>query len=281
MTGDPQSRRAIFVMALTGDFPLVRRVMRALRGRTRTRDAGETGLPQAARIKRIVILANSRKLRGRCVAGREWRDGKAGAWIRPISARDDHAVSERERLYGDGTEPRLLDVVDIPLLKPLPMGHQRENWLLESKRHWKRVGTVSWDSVYRLCDPATPLWIDGDSTYYGRNDRVHLDQSRTLTHSLRFIHVNRLRLSVFTTNGRFGTRRRVQGRFRHKGNDYWLWVTHPEYEDFYLAKPDCTYDLGESFLTISLGGPSHQDACYKLIAAIIQSDSLRGSTPGA
>ena len=33
-------------------------------------------------MKRIVCLANSRKLYGRCVAGREWIDGRAGADVR-------------------------------------------------------------------------------------------------------------------------------------------------------------------------------------------------------
>jgi hypothetical protein len=41
------------------------------------------------------------------------------------------------------------------------------------------------------------------------------------------------------------------------------------YERTFLAKPDGDYSLGESFLTVSLGEP-HNDACYKLIAAIIE-----------
>jgi hypothetical protein len=63
----------------------------------------------------------------------------------------------------------------------------------------------------------------------------------------------------------------VQGRFRHDGTDYWLWVTDPLYERTYLAQPDGDYEIGESFLTVSLGEP-HNDACYKLIAAIVQRD---------
>ena len=38
-------------------------------------------------VKRIVCLANSRKRGGRCVAGKELlADGRAGGWIRPVSA---------------------------------------------------------------------------------------------------------------------------------------------------------------------------------------------------
>jgi hypothetical protein len=44
--------------------------------------------------RRIVCLANSRKMNGRCIAGRELNEGKAGAWIRPVSDRPHHEVSE-------------------------------------------------------------------------------------------------------------------------------------------------------------------------------------------
>ena len=50
-------------------------------------------------VKRIVCLANSRKLHGRSVAGREWIDGHSGRWIRPVSAREHQEVSEYERQY--------------------------------------------------------------------------------------------------------------------------------------------------------------------------------------
>jgi len=84
--------------------------------------------------------------------------------------------------------------------------------------------------------------------------------------------VNRLTLSVFKPGEAFGnSKRRVQGSFRHDGTEYKLWVTDPAYERAYLAKPDGDYDIGECFLTVSLGEP-YNGACYKLIAAIIQRD---------
>ena len=62
--------------------------------------------------------------------------------------------------------------------------------------------------------------------------------------------------------------RRVQGRFKHAGNRYYLWVTDPVYERQYLAKLDGDYQIGECFFTVSLGEP-YGGACYKLIASII------------
>lgn len=60
--------------------------------------------------KRIVCLANSRKLQGRCIAGRELVGGKPAAWIRPVSDREHEEVSECERQYQDGSDPRVLDM---------------------------------------------------------------------------------------------------------------------------------------------------------------------------
>ncbi len=50
---------------------------------------------------------------------------------------------------------------------------------------------------------------------------------------------------------------------------YAFWVTAPEYEKQYLAKPDGNYKAGKCYLTISLGEP-YEGFCYKLIAAIIE-----------
>ncbi len=46
----------------------------------------------------MVCLANSRKLMGRCIAGKQRQAGKAaGRWIRPVSQRENQEVSEYER----------------------------------------------------------------------------------------------------------------------------------------------------------------------------------------
>ena len=221
-------------------------------------------------VKRIVCLANSRKLTGRCVAGKELRDGRPVAWIRPVSARENEEVSEYERQYLDGSDPRLLDIIDVPLLEAQPKGYQQENWLLDPDPYWEKVGCTTWNDLLGMEDPQGPLWIDGHSTSKGCNDRVPLPLTHDISSSLRLLQVDGLTLSVFKPGEGFGNpKRRVQGRFRHHGTDYWLWVTDPGYERAYLAKPDGTYEIGQCFLTVSFGEP-YKGTCYKLIAAIIE-----------
>ena len=220
-------------------------------------------------VKRIVCLANSRKLHGRCVAGREWIGGRAGRWVRPVSDREHQEVSEYERQYEDGSDPKVLDVIDLPVLVPRPNGYESENWLLDPENYWEKVGRLSWFDLPAVVDPPAPLWLDAGSTYHGRNDRILLDAVDSVADSLKLIHVDQLSLSVFRPGEAFGNRkRRVQGRFTFAGREYWLWVTDPVYERRYLAKLDGEYPMGECFLTVSLGEP-YGGAVYKLIASII------------
>ena len=223
-------------------------------------------------VKRIICLANFRKLHGRCIAGREWMEGQAGSWIRLVSARENQEVSEYERQYEDGSDPRVLDIIDIPVLEPQPKDYQTENWLLDPKYYWVKVGRASSFDLPAITDPVEPLWIDGFSTYHGRNDKIPLDADSLPTSSLRLLHAINFKLAVFKPGEAFGnSKRRVQGQFTHLGTRYALWVTDPAYERAYLAKLDGTYNIGECYLTISIGEP-YKGACYKLIAAIIQAE---------
>jgi hypothetical protein len=221
-------------------------------------------------VKRIVCLANSRKLNGRCIAGKEFLGARPGGWLRPVSAREDEAVSEYERQYSDGSDPQVLDIMEVPLLEARPKRYQQENWLLDPAKYWKKVGRAEWTDLERLADPIEPLWINGNHTRKGLNDEIPLSQTGVIQSSLRLLRVDKLTLSVFAPREAFGNpKRRVQGRFRYGPNEYRLWVTDPRYERAYLAQPDGEHEIGESYLTVSLGEPFN-DACYKLIAAIIE-----------
>jgi hypothetical protein len=162
-------------------------------------------------VKRLLCLANSRKFIERCVAGKESTPGPGG-WIRPVSSRPGHEVSFDERTYNDGTEPRLLDLIEIALTESAPSGFQSENWTLDPSRRWVRRGTLSIGELSNWADTPATLWVNGHSTYHGLNDQVPADSATALSTSLYLIKVDSLALRVFPPYAAFGDdRRRVQG----------------------------------------------------------------------
>ena len=221
-------------------------------------------------VKRIVCLANSRKLSGRCVAGKGWAAAGPGPWIRPVSDRPTEEVSEHERQYQDGSDPQVLDIVRVPLLEPRPKTFQSENWLLDPHSYWVREGTLHASRLDELADHPPTLWANGHHTGAGVNDRVPQALADTLDSSLYLLQVDRLDLQVSAPGAFFGnTKRRVQGSFTHGGVPYAFWVTDPAIEREFKAKSDGVYPMGPCFITVSLGEP-HEGYCYKLIAAVIR-----------
>lgn len=218
-----------------------------------------------ATTKRIVILANSKKHLGSCIAGVELATGN---WIRPVSDRPDEEVSADEQRLVDGMFPRPLDVVDVPLLTPHPVGHQPENWRLDPQGKWTKIGTAAWSDLSEWATDA-PLWSNREHTFDGTNDVVSPKYIVTAEGSLRIFPLDRLEIRVFVPGARFGrTRRRILGSFTHAAESYALWVTDSEIRQTYLAQPDGVHHIGRCYLTVSLGelfGGRHS----KLIAAVI------------
>lgn len=226
--------------------------------------------------KRIVCLANSRKLNGRCIAGRELLGRGPGSWIRPVSAREHEEVSEYERQYEDGSDPQVLDIFDVSLLEPRPNPYQPENWLLDPEQYWARVDRFPSADLDRLVDRPGTLWLNGSHTYNGRNDQIPIDLATDANSSIRLIRVDEMQLKVFAPGEAFGnSKRRVQARFRWGGDEYWLWVTDPIVERAYLGRQDGDYGMGRHYLTVSVGEP-YNGFCYKLVAAVIRPDAAGG-----
>lgn len=212
--------------------------------------------------KQIICLANSRKHSGRCVAGTEWR--RPLSWVRPISARVAEELSCSERVYETGGDPQLLDIMAVPLLEPHPKGHQSENWLLDATERWVKIGKASWTDLEQFACESGPLWINGDESGRGLNNRIMTDDMAHVTDSLRLVHVPCLIVRVST----FGAQTRVDGKFSFDGTDYVLNVTDPSVENAYRTRPRGEYRVGECYLTISLG-EEYRGHHYKLIVGVI------------
>ena len=131
------------------------------------------------------------------------------------------------------------------------------------------MGTLSSRVLRNLEDPVDGLWVDGESTTSGLNDRFAVENASTVEDSLRLVRVAKLDLKVWQPGKGFGDEtRRVYGRFWVSGTEYQLSVTDPEIGREYLAQRNGYYSIEDCYLTVSLGKPYEGDV-YKLIAAVI------------
>lgn len=220
--------------------------------------------------KRMICLANSRKTSGRCIAGKIIdQSGEIGEWIRPVSARNTQEISEEERRYENGEDPRLLEIVTVPFAQPQPHAHQSENHLIDDGYYWKKSGTCSWEQLEAALDSPDSLWDTGFSSYNGLNDRVPKDTAEELDHSLLLIRPEDFVIEVATEGAAFGNpKRKVRARFRYEGDDYRWAVTDPVIEREYLRRENGEYELDDVILCVSLG-EAWEGYCYKFCAAVI------------
>src|SRR5262249_4185476 len=109
--------------------------------------------------KLMVVLANSVKSSGRCLAGKEVFDSgkswKIGGWIRPVTTQEGGEISAYQMSQALGSDPKLLEVIEIPFSGAVPLSYQPENWLIETplkKGSWKSHGMIDWDQAPTLLD---------------------------------------------------------------------------------------------------------------------------------
>ncbi len=228
-------------------------------------------------VKRIVCLANSFKIGGRCIAGREvLKKGNFGGWIRPVSARPTAEVKFSEYKYHNNTNPGVLDIIDVPLLKAAPHGHQTENHVINPEKYWKKVGELSWDKLEQLREQPRSLWINSDSTDAGAFNCISRAEASTLDGSLVLIKKKKFSVEVSSTSWEGRKKTTYRGNFRYNGIYYSLSVTDPVVRDAFKGKSEGEYQLKDVYLCISLTEPWDKDnnRCHKLIAAIIKDPPL-------
>lgn len=222
--------------------------------------------------KTIICLANSRKPpSGRCVAGKEVTGEQIGQWVRPVSARSTHEVSEEERRYNNGKKAQLLDIIEISLSHHAPMEFQVENHVLDDGHYWVKTGTATWEQVCSMVDGYdSDFWCSCQETRHGINDKLPSISAAAMQSSLKLVRVSTLQLEVQLEDGFEGRpgRRRVRGRFQLEGRQYLLSVTDPEIEEHYLAMPNGTYSIGDAVLCVSIGEIWNGFA-FRLVASVI------------
>ena len=221
----------------------------------------------------IVCLANSKKMSGRCVAGKVVSGPEKGKWVRPVSGRPNAEISEDDRRFKDGTYPKLGDVVRIPMKKPVPLDVQPENQLIDDRFYWSKKAALSYKDLRALLDEVKgPLWENRSSSTYGQYDRVVAARAaaaaKAFGGSLALVEVDDLIISVSVEGAQFNNaKRKVRGTFTVTGVSYTLGVTDVAIENAYLAKKDGAYKVGTAILCISLAEVAYGDHNYKLLAA--------------
>jgi len=221
--------------------------------------------------KKIVCLANSRKLSGFCVAGKELIDNEIGEWVRPVSKRPSEELRPNEIRYKYWKKPKLLDIINIPLIKHIPNSYQTENYLIDDRQKWVKIGTLKKTALRNLCDDVDSLWINGHSSQKGKNDKIPQEiAEKNIFSSLLFIKPDSFSIIVGYKNQSYNELKRVWADFIFKEINYRLTITDPVIEKKFLRKKNKTYYIGKNdlFLCISLSRPFH-GFDYKLVAALL------------
>jgi hypothetical protein len=216
---------------------------------------------------RIVCLANSLKHGERCIAGIEVATGR---WVRPVTDSPDGSVPRHVRAVRKG-EPKLLDLIDIPLLSTGPdFGFECENRLILPGR-WYASGRLKTADLRPYLLPDQPI-LHTVSPYVtvAYLKKLSPDERRTL----QLVEVHNFAARFQPGNHRW------KGRF-----------TAPDGRlmEFYITDPVFTARLNAGLLapthcllTISLSLPwrppnwtGDEEPCWKLIAGVIELDERR------
>jgi hypothetical protein len=222
----------------------------------------------------IICLANSWKHGDRCIAG---INSLKGQWIRPVSNLPDGRILKEMRLIG-GTEPALLDILEIPLAKTgSDLGFDCENRSVLPGQ-WRRVGQVPPGYLNKYCS---------NEDYILHNDRRYVTVS--FLQSLPLLQRHTLQLVKAVA---FSVRSMGQ---RFEGSEKWegsLITTHGQHLTATITDPVYIrrLELGHQpqrpcWVTVSLSMPwrphdwEGDDPCWKLIAAVVEPPEVSRNTP--
>lgn len=123
----------------------------------------------------ILCLVNSLKHGDRCIAG---IDLTTGEWVRPVSDLEDGRITASMRLI-DGTEPALLDILEIPLSEASSTAQNCENRSLLPGA-WKRVGQAQPSDILQYCNDSIILYNAERFVTMTHLKSIPLPQRRTI-----------------------------------------------------------------------------------------------------
>lgn len=225
---------------------------------------------------RYLVLANSRKAGGRCVAVVD----ESGTWLRPISRVGTGELSAEDSIHtASKTNLLPLDVVAAEFGKPAPNHYQPEDHI--QPRTWEEPEWISPDELSEWLERT----VDHDADFLTRDrpDRIGEASARAdpLQSSLALVQPDALTIVKTQSFGR------KQMRALFTSND--IVDESGEPLRFYLSVTDDSFTArlrgvdadrttlvpgpGPVYLTVSLGVPYKGDH-YKLVAAVITGEEI-------
>ena len=216
--------------------------------------------------KTIICLANSYKHGGRCIAGVSLEDG---AWIRLRGESADGALEPREYVLDDGTEPRLLDIIQVEVHYAVQTKAHPEDW---------QIAPVQWNLVER---PAVESRWSGVASEKAKSKGVlgdHRDRIaewelkyKPMRSSLCLICPAEIYWWIREDKGK----RKYRTLFHHNYVTYDFALTDPRWIEHLNLLPAGIYPHAkfaaadaETWLTVSLSEP-YFGFHYKLVAGVI------------
>jgi hypothetical protein len=215
--------------------------------------------------QRLVVLANSRKSGGFCMAGKVLEEnGRVAGWVRPVSSVVERGLPLSRIMCSDGLPAHILDVVAQDWGPNMPILHQSENRMMGPST-LSRCGRVSWSDLATLADnSSSPLWLDGYSSSAGRNDRVPSGHLKQLPGSLKLLAIDHL---VLSRNIGFEGKTKHRAEFCVDGRSYNLALTDTV-ATTWLGQCQ-RLELPGSYVCVSLAVPFNDGFAYKVAATII------------
>ncbi len=210
----------------------------------------------------FICLANSKKYGERCIAGIEVINNQNFAlapllkndkpkWVRPITMEGHgqvpgHLVSHIE----------LLQVVQVEVLRCVPLGYQSENILFDPESLCV-LGKIKLNEKY------LDLLIDAQTNklFGNRAKAVSAENIGTVETSLVLIKVERPEFYMRDDN-------QLRAVFRFNYSDYNLPVTDVNFMIKYLQNPNILDHANHIYFTVSLG-IEFEGFHYKLVAGVV------------
>ncbi len=216
---------------------------------------------------KIVCLANSFRVGGRCLGGIELDENNTPIflngrpkWIRPVCNTDHEDVPTNLVSHFS-----LLDIVEFIDLKVTGHGHQSENILI-NPNSIQIIGKFAISHLDRISDNDR-----FDSIFGNRGAAVPEHIVGGLNYSLILLYLN-----TFETNERIFENRQypqVKLSFRHNDQLYNFPITDPSFLHKYGINNNILHGKQKIFVSLSLAAP-HEEWSSKLVTGIIYDNSI-------